>query len=125
MNTQQIEDFIKPLVDLSDAGLLLVVLWGIGFVCKKWPVFPNKYVPHALLAMGGLAYPFLSEGKAAQREVFEGIAIGGLAVGLHQAAKVLPIPDWLKKVLGAKNGETEQIEKPKGKDENEHNGPDV
>ncbi len=112
MNTKQIEDFIKPLLDLSDAGLLLAVLWAVGFACKRWPVFPNRFVPHLLFVLGGLAYPFLAQNKPPQREVFEGILVGAVAVGLHQAARVLPLPDWLKKVLGAKNGETEQVGKP-------------
>ena len=103
-----LEEFIKSLLTLSDAAILLAALWAVGFICKRWPIFPNAYIPHVLFAGGGLAYPFLTGGFTVRR-LFEGFMVASVAVGFHALAKPilekLPLPEWVKKLLAPLLGE--------------------
>ena len=84
---QLVETSIKQVLSLTPAVLLGVVLFGIGWLLKKWPLFNSKFIPHFLAAAGGVTWPFLSGEAKPALEVFQGLAIGLTVVGIHAGFK--------------------------------------
>lgn len=104
------------------AVLLVAALVVFGSVLKSMEVFPNRFIPVAVLALGGLLNAFLGDPGTippTQRYPMAVLAVQGTLLGafawilhhflLRRLEKFIPF-------LAGKSGDTVIIEKPKDKD---------
>lgn len=85
----------SQLKDLSPPVLIWAALNFLMFAAKRVPAIPNWSIPFISFALGGIAYPLLSDpGKVSFAvrcpicaQVLTGLLVGGAAVGTHQAFK--------------------------------------
>ena len=68
-------------------GLVALVVNMLATALKRWKQFPDAAIPLTCMAMGAFLYQLL-EGFSS-RNVVIGLCAGGMAVGLHQAARQL------------------------------------
>lgn len=106
---------ISDLFQLSPPVLLVVGLNAVGAVLKRIPPLPNWTIPLILMALGGVAFPFIAEvgmvsynckNPEVLNSVF-GVIIGASATGLHQG--VMHVIDAVR---GKKSEPDEPEDKP-------------
>jgi hypothetical protein len=75
------------LLNLPAIIIIPFVLNAIGWMLKRWPLFPDKLIPIALTVLGPLMYCGWQWQAWTPRDVIIGIFCGPLAVGFHQYIK--------------------------------------
>lgn len=105
---------LKPFLDAAPPVALLIALNFVLMAIKKVPFIPNWSIPFIAFAIGGIAYPLLSDPAKVSfavrcpvcAQVITGLLIGGAAVGSHQMFK-----QFLNR-LGLSSGDTIVITNP-------------
>lgn len=80
------------LTQLSPAAITLFVLIGIGRGLKTWELFPDKYIPLALMTLGGLFWSLENIHAYTFVVTMQGFGMGLVAVGAHQLMKQAASP---------------------------------
>ena len=88
---EQLENITGELLKLKGQGLVLAFCIGVGYLLKATPIFPNKWIPHAVIAFGaGLNPCIIGRGNVdpdinnpVAHLVLQGFVIGIAAFAAH------------------------------------------
>ena len=88
---ETLNDVLAQILSLKDQGLVMAVCIALGYVLKITPVFPNAYIPHAVILFGaGLNPCIVGRGSVGPDThnpvavlVMQGFIIGVAAFAAH------------------------------------------
>lgn len=126
MNMDTIIKELTKIQSWPDVFLIFVLVIIMGYLLKAWESFPNKFIPHMVILMGGVLMLLLSDSAPKEmnprvwhvKNCIVGFVIGAIAWGVHNQA-ISRLEDYVSGFLGGRK-QTEdkpkdtnnQIEKP-------------
>jgi len=104
---EMLNNLLADVLALKDQGLVMVVCIALGYVLKITPVFPNAYIPHAVILLGaGLNPCIVGRGNVSPdvsnplaHLVMQGFVIGVAAFAAHHLI-ISKIEERIKSMFG-------------------------
>jgi hypothetical protein len=101
---ETLNEVLAQILSLKDQGLVMVVCIALGYVLKITPVFPNTYIPHAVILFGAALNPCIV-GRTPDAHnplvvlIMQGFVIGAVAFATHHLI-ISKIEERIKGLFG-------------------------